>query len=155
MNHSIGFSLQMARDWCLDVLSDCPHELTDVLANPFRNTIRWQAGHMLTVAERMLFRYPDDDQNFLPISFSEWFESGTSPDNWTHQPPTLEELVSLLKEQQERISLISPEQFEVRQEPLHYGFASLGQCAGFVVVHEAFHVGKITEMIRVIKQQHL
>ena len=73
MKNSIGFSLQMARDWCIDVVSDCPTELVDVQVEPFQNTIRWHTGHILTVAERMLFRYPESDTGFLPVSFSAWF----------------------------------------------------------------------------------
>ncbi|WP_159881675.1 DinB family protein [Paenibacillus puerhi] len=154
MKHTIEFSLQTARDWCIDVVSDCPAELADIQVKPFPNTIRWQTGHILIVAERMLFRYPERDTGFLPVSFSEWFESGTTPADWTEQPPSLEELISLLKMQQERIRSIAPKRFDDRLDPLYFGYASLGECAGFVVVHEAFHAGKMMEMLRVIKQQH-
>lgn len=38
-------------------------------------------------------------------------------------------------------------------EKAMYGFTTYGECAGFVVVHEALHVGKMEEMLRVIRHR--
>jgi hypothetical protein len=152
MKHSTSFQLNMARDWCIEIAESCPEELVDVQLKEFNNTIRWQAGHILTVAERMLFHVP---QPFavLPSAYTEWFDAGSKPSHWIDQPPSMTELISLLKRQQDRFLAIAPEQFDVCLNPPLFGLASYGECAGFVVVHESFHTGKMDEMLRVIKQR--
>ncbi|NHN35233.1 DinB family protein [Paenibacillus agricola] len=152
MNHPISFQLDMARDWCLDIAESCPVELADVQLDEFSNTIRWHLGHILTVAERMLFQVPFPSAS-LPSAFTGWFDSGSKPRDWIDQPPTINELISLLKRQQERFLVIPPEKFDVLLDPPYFGFASYGECAGFVIVHESFHAGKMDEMLRVVKQK--
>jgi hypothetical protein len=150
MKHPITFQLNMAREWCLDVAQSCPSELADVQLEVFPNTIRWQLGHILTVAERMLFQVPFSS-SLIPSSFMKWFDSGSTPRDWVDQPPTMSELIEQLKNQQNRFIAIPAEQFEIRLDPPFFGYSSYGECAGFVIVHESFHVGKIDEMLRVIK----
>lgn len=150
MSHPIHFQLEMARSWCLDIAESCPADLADVQLEGFNNTIRWQLGHILTVAERMLFQVPIPASS-LSSAYTKWFDSGSSPSDWIDQPPSKDELVVLLKRQQERFLAIPPAQFEVRLDPPFFGFASYGECAGFVIVHESFHAGKIDEMLRVIR----
>ncbi|WP_271755159.1 DinB family protein [Cohnella sp. JJ-181] len=152
MNHLIRFQLEMSRNWYLDIAESCPADLADVQLDKFNNTIRWQLGHILTVAERMLFRAPFLTSS-LPSAFTEWFDSGSRPSDWSDNPPTLKELISLLRRQQERLLAIPKEHFDVRLDPPFFGFASYGECAGFVIVHESFHAGKMEEMLRVIKQK--
>jgi hypothetical protein len=153
MNHPISFQLNMAREWCLDVAQSCPPELADVQLEVFPNTIRWQLGHILTVAERMLFQFPFPSGGAIPPSFIKWFDSGSTPRAWADQSPSTAEIIERLKRQQERFLAITAEQFEVRLAPPFYGYSSYGECAGFVIVHESFHVGKIDEMLRVIKHR--
>ncbi|MEK3885009.1 DinB family protein [Paenibacillus sp. PL2-23] len=152
MNHPIRFQLDMARSWSLDVAESCPIELVDVQLQEFSNTIRWQLGHILTVAERMLFQVPFPSGS-LPSSFTGWFDSGSKPSDWIDTPPTWIELIMLLKIQQERFRAIPTEQFDVRLDPPFFGFATYGECAGFVIVHESFHAGKMDEMLRVVNQR--
>ena len=152
MKHPISSQLDMARGWSLDIAESCPVELADVQLDEFNNTIRWQLGHILTVAERMLFQVPSPSA-FLPSAFTRWFDSGSKPSDWMDQPPTMNSLISLLKQQQEHLLAIPQEQFDVRLDPPFHGFASYGECAGFVIVHESFHAGKMDEMLRVIKRK--
>lgn len=79
-------------------------EIADRIPNGFRNTIRWQLGHIYVVLERFAFQYVGLPLH-LPEGFKEQFEYGTSPLNGSHSfpVPTLSELEHLLKEQQERI----------------------------------------------------
>lgn len=148
--HSMHFQLNMAREWFIDVAESCSKEIVDIQLHGFNNTIRWQAGHILTVAERMLFQGAGPSQS-LPSTFTEWFDAGSKPGDWVDQPPPMSELILLLKRQQERLLAIDPAQFEVPLDPPLFGLASYGECAGFVVVHESFHAGKMEEMQRRIK----
>lgn len=151
MGHNMLFQLRMARDWCIEVTESCPKEVAMIQSNVFNNTIHWHVGHILTIAERMLFNAPDQI-GFLPNSFTKWFESGTRPDDAIEQLPDLEDLIILLKEQQTRILNITPEQFNIQLVKPRYGFKIYGECAGFVALHETLHIGKIEEMIRVISR---
>ncbi|TYP73083.1 DinB family protein [Paenibacillus methanolicus] len=151
MNHPVVSQLIMARGWSLDIAELCPADLADVQLDAFPNTIRWQLGHILVVAERMLFSFAPHSSS-LPFAFTGWFDSGTKPSDWRTRPPMMEELIALSRRQCERFLAIAPQQFDVRLDPPHFGFASYGECGGFVVVHESFHAGKMDEMLRVIKQ---
>lgn len=152
MKQLISFQLEMARDWSLDIAESCPLDLADVQLDEFNNTIRWQLGHILIVAERMLFHAPFLTAS-LPTKFTEWFDSGSKPSDWIDQPPTMKELISLLKRQKERLIAIPLEHFDLCLDPTFHGFKSYGECAGFVIVHESFHAGKMDEMLRVIKRK--
>ncbi len=150
MNHSMLFQLNMARDWCIEVAESCPMELSEIKLDVFNNTIHWQVGHILTVAERMMLL--SENATFLPSTFTTWFDSGTRPTDWIEDPPKLEDLIELLYEQQARLLSITHEQLDNRLDKPLFGFTSYGECAGFVAIHETLHVGKMEEMLRVIRQ---
>ncbi|WP_181907554.1 DinB family protein [Cohnella lupini] len=145
--HPISYQLKMARDWCIEILEICPAESVDVQLKAFNNTIRWQTGHILSVAERMLFHVPPST-GMLPSAFTKWFDSGSRPSDWVEQPPSLTELITMLRSQQKRILDIAPEEFDSILDAPYYGFSNYGEIAGFVIVHEAFHVGQIVAMMR-------
>lgn len=154
MSHPMLFQLMLARDWCIEVAETCPKELSEIKIDVFNNTIQWHVGHILTVAERMMFDLSEKSIH-LPYAFTKWFESGTRPTDWIEPPPKLEDLIVLLKEQQVRLLSIKPEQFINRLDKPFFGYTSYGECAGFVAIHETLHVGKMEEMLRVIRQQKL
>lgn len=149
MNHFLLFQFKMARDWCIEVAESCPRELSEVQSDMFNNTIQWQVGHILTVTERMLFQATDFSSS-LPRSFSEWFEAGTRPSEWTERPPGVAELVVRLKEQQARILDLAPDRFDQRLNKPFYGFTRYGECAAFATIHETLHIGKMEEMLRAL-----
>jgi uncharacterized damage-inducible protein DinB len=149
--HPIIFQLKMAREWCIEIAELCPAEIVDVQLEAFNNTIRWQTGHILTVAERMLFHIPPST-GMLPSAFSRWFDSGSRPSDWAEQLPSQTELITMLRSQQKRILAIAPEEFDILLDAPHYGFSKYGESAGFVIVHEAFHTGQIVAMMHAIKQ---
>lgn len=152
MKHPLLFQLKMARDWSIEVAESCPDEMSEIQMNVFNNTIHWQVGHILTVAERMMFGLSEQSP-FIPHAFATWFESGTRPTDWSENPPKLNELIQLLYEQQSRLLSIAPEQLEQRLDKPQYGFTTYGECAGFVAIHETLHVGKMEEMLRVIRRE--
>lgn len=108
MGQHLLFTLNMARNWTIEVAGSCPSELAELQVDEFNNTIHWQVGHILTVTERMMFNFPHSSE-YLPQDFTDWFDSGTKPTDWEQRPPNLTDLISLLKEQQERLLGIKPE----------------------------------------------
>ena len=152
MKQSMLFQLNMVREWCIEIAESCPEDIAEIQLDIFNNTIHWQIGHILTVAERMLFNYPQQSA-FIPHTFTNWFEAGTRPDTWIDSPPSIKNLITRLKEQHARMLSIPPERFNNRLDKPYFGFNSFGECAGFVAIHEALHLGKIEEMLRVLRHR--
>jgi hypothetical protein len=95
--------LAFARGQTLKLMDGVTEDTADRIPGGFRNSIRWNLGHIYTVTERISFQYIGLPLQ-LPAGFKEMFENGTSP--LTPVPfaiPTLSELETLLKEQPERI----------------------------------------------------
>lgn len=144
--------LKLARDWCIKVAESCPKELAMIQLEEFNNTILWQVGHVLTAAERIMFSL-EEQSTFLSEKFTHWFDYGTSPSEWNDEVPEMAELIHLLHQQRTRLLSIQPETFNNQLSQPKYGFTIYGECAGFVAVHEALHVGKMEEMLRVIRHK--
>jgi len=148
-NEIIFNQIELARGWTIDVSESISHGVVNVKPNGFKNTIHWQIGHILTSTEYFLFDLVNDE-NHLPENYTELFGSGTKPDDWEGDVPTIEQLVAQLKAQLVRMRKISAPQLTKKLvKPMH-GFETLADCAAFSVLHEVLHVGKIEEMERVI-----
>ncbi|MNI33839.1 DinB superfamily protein [compost metagenome] len=104
MEHYLFKQMAFVRGQTLKMVEGLSEEIADRVPEGFRNTIRWNLGHIYVVLERFGFQYIGLPQH-LPEGFKEQFEYGTSP--LTHSPsvvvPTLKELEDLLKAQPERI----------------------------------------------------
>lgn len=104
MEHYLFKQLAFVRAQTLKLMVGLTEENADRIPEGFRNTIRWQLGHIYVVLERIAFQYIGLPLH-LPEGFKEQFENGTSPLNVPNFAaiPTLQELETLLNEQQERI----------------------------------------------------
>jgi hypothetical protein len=85
---------------------------------------------------------------YLSPEHFEMFKSGSKPADWTTQPPTLEELSSMLKGQMEHIkNQLKDRSFEEKTKNTFnlYGNLqeTLGEVLSFVQYHEGFHLGYI------------
>jgi hypothetical protein len=149
MSKHLLYQLKMARDWSVEVAESCTEEMAVVQPDGFKNNIHWHIGHILTAAEYFLFEIPEKNPA-LPKSYKRWFGPDTSPADWKESIPSLLELISQLKEQQDRMLAIPPEQFENRLTQPVFGFSIFGECAAFVSIHETLHVGKMETMIQVL-----
>lgn len=148
-NEMIFNQIELARSWTIEVAESISHEVVNVKPNGFKNTIHWQIGHILASTEYFLFELAND-KNHLPENYTELFGSGTKPDDWEGDVPTIEQLVAQLKAQLVRMrGILAPQLTEKLVKPMH-GFKTLADCAAFSVLHEVLHVGKIEEMERVI-----
>lgn len=149
MDHFIFTQLAFVRSQTLKQLEGITEEMADQIPEGFRNSIRWNIGHVYVVLERYAFQYLGLPQH-LPGGFKERFEFGTSPTN--HQAagpaPTLDELKSLLQEQPERIrAALSNRLREEVPQPYTTStgitLATPGQFLSFNLFHEGMHVSVI------------
>lgn len=140
--------LAFVRNQTLNLLEGITEEMADQIPDGFRNSIRWNLGHIYVVEERFAFQYLGLPQN-LPEGFKEQFEYGTTPLN-AHQfrVPTLKELEDLLKEQQLRIQEKLVDLLEVKIDPSYTTSAGMTletpkQFLTFILYHEGMHFSVI------------
>jgi hypothetical protein len=124
-------------------------ETADRIPDGFRNTIRWQLGHVYVVLERIAFQYLGLPLR-LPEGFKEQFEYGTTPLNSPNSVavPTLQELENLLKDQQERIRDVLGLRLQEKVDPPYTTSAGMTletpeQFLSFNLYHECMHISVI------------
>ncbi|GIP53825.1 DinB family protein [Paenibacillus vini] len=141
--------LAFVRGQTLKLMEGVTEELADRIPEGFRNNIRWNLGHIYVVCERFAFKQLNLPQQ-LPNGFSEQFENGSSPLNWpaSFQVPTLPELETLLKEQQERIRTALGHRLQDKIVPPYTTSAGMvletpEQFLSFNLYHEGMHLSVI------------
>ncbi|WP_268796102.1 DinB family protein [Paenibacillus sp. Soil724D2] len=137
------------RGQTLKLMDGITEETADRIPDGFRNTIRWQLGHIYVVLERFAFQYMGLLLR-LPEGFKEQFEYGTTPLNRPNSiaVPTLPELESLLKNQQERIRDVLGLRLQEKIVPPYTTSAGMTletpeQFLSFNLYHEGMHISVI------------
>lgn len=104
MDHFLFEQLDFVRRGTLKAAAGLSEEKADLIPDGFRNSIRWNMGHLYVVLERHAFQSLGLPQQ-LPEGFKERFEYGTSPLSYEGSAPvpTLPELEELLGGQVARI----------------------------------------------------
>lgn len=104
MEHDLFNQLAFVRGQTLKMMEGITEETADRIPKGFRNTIRWQLGHIYVIAERLAFLQSGLPLH-LPEGFQEQFGNGSSPLNVPDsvQVPSLPELKILLGDQPNRI----------------------------------------------------
>lgn len=148
MEHFLFNQMAFVRNQTLNLLDGVTEEMADRVPEGFRNTIRWNLGHIYVVLERFAFQYLGLPQH-LPEGFKEQFEYGTSPLNTVSiRIPTLLELENLLKAQQVRIHEILADRLEEKIIPPYTTSAGMTletpeQFLSFNLYHETMHLSVI------------
>ncbi|MEX2414968.1 MAG: DinB family protein [Paenibacillaceae bacterium] len=102
MNEYLFRQLEFVRNITLKAVEGITEDVADTIHPGFRNNIRWNLGHIYLVQERFAFQFLGMPLN-LPANYSDLFAMGTSPLNWTDEPPALSDIINMLSEQQGRI----------------------------------------------------
>ncbi|SMQ60585.1 DinB superfamily protein [Bacillus sp. OV166] len=140
---------ELARDRFVKSVDALEEGIADVQPEGFNNTIHWHVGHVLTVAEQLLFGFPKKSTQ-LPANYMALFASGTSPAAWDGEVPQLQDLVVQLQEQVARIKEFPAESFNQRLKTAFLGQETFGELTNFAIFHESIHLGQIQAMKRVI-----
>jgi uncharacterized damage-inducible protein DinB len=150
MSKYLTKQLELTRNKLLSDVKKLDAGVIDVQPDGLNNTIHWHIGHILTVAEKFLFGYPEKSQH-VPENYIGLFGNGTKPADWTGVVPTVEELTKQLTEQLGRIKQIPTEHFEkVLEQPI-FGQNTFGELAAVLACHEANHIGQIHAMNFTVK----
>jgi len=144
---------QMARNAFLDFVKDLDEKTADIQATYFNNTLRWHAGHVVTVAETLLFGYPNQTDH-VPENYNDLFATGTKPADWNTPAPSLTEIVNQLEAQKERMENVSDEYLQKDLDfTLPFGnFKTYGDIYKMLIQHEVEHLGKMKAMKQVVEK---
>jgi uncharacterized damage-inducible protein DinB len=149
MEHFLFTQMAFVRGQTLKLMDGVTEEIADRIPEGFRNSIRWNLGHIYVVLERFAFQYLGLPLH-LPKGFKEQFEFGTSPlNNPVSVPvPTLQELETLLKEQQERIRDVLAHRLQEKIVPPYTTSSGMTletpeQFLSFNLYHEGMHLNVI------------
>jgi hypothetical protein len=99
---SVLKQFNLTRTSLLTYLNELDEEILDRQSKHFDQTIRWFIGNTLLVNEKLLF--VSKKSHTLPSEYSQLFSSDINVQDWTIQPPTLDELMDKLEDQQNRIN---------------------------------------------------
>ncbi|AVD54490.1 MULTISPECIES: DinB family protein [Priestia] len=149
MNRIIGLKqFELTRGSLIKFMQTLDSETADKQPEGFNNTIRWHIGHVLSAAELFMF---GKEFKHLPSEYPSLFGNGTKPSEWNTEGPSLEELMSQLQEQAQRIKVIPEESFEKKLSEPFLGLETVGELYGMMLYHEADHIGQIKAMKRIVE----
>lgn len=132
----------------LDALSA---EKRDIVPTGFNNNIHWQLGHIVTMAERIVYGFAGKEAT-LPPGYPLFFATGTRPSEWIGEPPTWDEIMQVFQTQQAALieafagSLDEP----VKNRDNYAKAETIRHLLELNVSHESSHAGMITAMVRVL-----
>lgn len=145
--------LSFSRVYTLGKIKQSNETVWDAKPTGFNNTIRWNVGHifvtMETLTQKAIPTYEPEQAEWIPL-----FVPGTRPEGWDVEPPTIEELVSALEKQPERIKAALEGNFQnVLTEPMSIGkfhqMDTVEAIVQFMIWHEGIHSGIIHALNRV------
>jgi uncharacterized damage-inducible protein DinB len=134
-------------------LDNTTEEMADAVPGGFKNSIRWNLGHIYLTHEKLIHSFAGEEGK-IPEGFLEWFGFNTSPDQWETAAPSLMDLKELLSGQPKRMR----EKFTGRlsergEKPItmtkDIAFETLAEVVSFTNWHEGLHQGAITTIKRV------
>lgn len=156
MSHYLFKQLAFVRGGTVNAIEGLSEEAADIIPDGFRNSIRWNLGHVYVVLERFAFHYIGLPLQ-LPDGFKALFEYGTTPLNPPEgvTPPTLPELEALLSGQLGRIQEALGDRMQQAIEPPYttstgITLASSEQFLSFNLYHEGMHQSVIKQYKKLI-----
>src|SRR4051794_7313475 len=97
MSDYLVMQFEMTRGRLQQFLNSTSEALFDQMPKGFNNTIHWNVGHILTVADAFF------GLKMFPADYKELFWKGTKPADWAGEVPSLETLASQLQKQTSQI----------------------------------------------------
>lgn len=155
MSNVYAFHLMsFTRQKMLKQLESLPESKRNVVPAAFNNSIHWQLGHVVTIAERIVYGIAGKKTS-LPETYNAFFGPSTKPADWSEEPPSWGELMQLFHEQPSRFSTVFT---EILDEPVAVkdNFAqaeTIGDLLFLNNVHESNHLGLIIAMVKVLNNQ--
>ncbi|GED17305.1 DinB family protein [Aneurinibacillus migulanus] len=156
-NEFVMKQFAIARSRLLSALENVTEEAASQKPEGFNNNIHWHAGHILLVTEKFFFKAPTGASE-LPELYDEYFANGTKPEDWKSMPPSLQEIIELLTNQEKRIKETGITNLDRELDsPLNFKsglkMGTTGELANMAIYHEGVHTGYIYAMKRLVTKQ--
>lgn len=143
MSEMIIHTAKNVRQLVLQQVQAIPEENFDMQPQPYNNTLRWNVGHIIYWMD-LCMSLGFSKASAIPDNYASFFNSGTTPANWTGSPPSKDELIEQLVLQLNVISELAPDRLEASlAAPLQLGpltFHRAGELLNFVLIHEGMHL---------------
>ncbi|HET7628696.1 MAG TPA: DinB family protein [Bacillales bacterium] len=161
MNEEALFAqLRMSRRLTLAALKATPEAIADKQPGAFNNSLRWNFGHIYVSLNGLMYGFAGEEDP-SPEGYKEWFDRGTSPEDWGDaEMPSLARLQALLEAQPELIEERFTGRLEERTER-PFGLiktgrpAIIGDLLNFGIYHEGLHLGWIHGLKRALGEKQL
>ncbi|MFP7296760.1 DinB family protein [Neobacillus niacini] len=155
MNEKMIFDLfEFARNNTLKVAQGITEENADIIPNGYPNSLRWQLGHIYVAVEGIVFHFSNEIPN-LPEGYMDLFKTGTKTTDWNATPPSIDELITLLSEQVNRVKETFAGRLEEKiANPFTMGTLKLETCGellSYTSFHESEHIGIIKSLKNALK----
>lgn len=150
MSELLFKQFELTRGSFLKHIEGVTPEQANTQPDGFNNNIHWHIGHVLTVAEQFMMGFPKKSSH-LPENYIELFGNGTRPADWTGDVPSVEVLTEQLKAQLGRIKEVPAERLDEKLKKPFLGLETFGELANMALFHEAYHLGQIHAMKKLIK----
>ncbi|WP_078553505.1 DinB family protein [Bacillus alkalicellulosilyticus] len=143
--------MKLWRNWTVEFLRTIPEDLTDRIPKGHNNSIRWNAGHILVGWDHTMFPSVNKERQ-MPLSYHLLFPSGSKPETWAEQPPSMNEIITHLEEQPISIEQACKGHLDQPLNEPFLGMKTLGDMVVFHMNHESLHMGIIKSMTQVLKR---
>ncbi|WP_379134566.1 DinB family protein [Paenibacillus sp. sgz500958] len=153
MEHYLFRQLAFVRMRISQAMQGVTEEMADLIPAGYRNSLRWQLGHIYVVCERFSFQFIGLPLH-LPEGFKELFENGTSPLTAPESLalPTLPELEGLLAEQQIRIREQLGDRMQEHMPPYTTSGGMTMETPEQFLSFNLYHEGLHTSVIKMYKK---
>ncbi len=137
--------MKLWRNWTVDYLRTVPTEIIDEIPHGHNNSIHWNTGHILVGWDNTMFPAVNEKRQ-MPLSYHLLFPSGSKPENWSDEQPSMVELIKQLDEQPIQIEQACKGHLDEPLKESFLGMKTLGDMVMFHMNHENLHMGIIKSM---------
>lgn len=146
--------MKLWRNWTVEFLRIIPAQVVDQVPFGHNNSIRWNAGHILVGWDNTMFPAVNEERQ-MPLSYHLMFPSGSKPDDWIEQPPSMNRLIKELEEQAVQIERLCKGHLNEPLKESFLGMTTLGEMVVFHLNHESLHMGIIKSMKHMLVKDNL
>lgn len=128
-----------------------PADKLDLIPEGFNNSIRWNLGHLLAAWDHGIFPKLGDSWR-IPKPYHYLFPNGTSPRDWREAPPSLKDIVRVMKEQKEQVTEALPPHLHSPLKEPFLNMASMAEMLEFLLNEEQHHQKKMRAILAALEK---
>ncbi|MFV8830020.1 DinB family protein [Alkalihalobacterium sp. APHAB7] len=143
-----------ARSANIQVLNAAKEHQLDAVPEGFNNSVRWNVGHVLVIAETVL-RHSEHYEPVLPSLYKRLFDMETRPSEWTEEPPSVAEVMEMSQKQLKAVQKLNSEHGDTTfAKPfVLFGttFDNVSDALAFISFHEGLHYSTCKYLLKKTK----